>query len=232
MIVGIWVILGLLVGALLNHLADRLPQHRTVRTRPVCSACGAPSSTLQWFAIPAKLAGRDKCRTCSRPQTSRRPMLEAGVAAVYGLLAWYYGLSWALVAATFHAAVLCLVVVTDLEERKVPDLAVLPAIAVTLAYTAALCPACLPTALLGGAIAFLLFLLCTLFHMGFGDVKLAAYIGVIAGYPLVFQCLLVAVIAGGVAAGIGLLTGRLARRSYMPYAPYLALGGALALYCL
>ena len=232
MIVGLWAILGLLVAALLNHLADRLPGHEPVRPAPACRVCGKPYTRRQWLAALASLTGKHRCQHCGAPLPARRYALELGLAQLYALLAWRYGLASALVVATFHASVLSLVAVTDLETRKVPNAVVLPAIALTLLQTLITCPRCLPTALLGGAAAFLLFLLLTFLYMGFGDVVLAAYIGLIAGWPRVLVCLLVGVLAGGVAAAILLLSGRLSRRSYMAYAPYLALGGGLVLFFL
>jgi len=68
--------------------------------------------------------------------------------------------------------------------------------------------------------------------MGLGDVTLAAYVGLLAGYPRVLICLFVAVLAGGLAAAVLLISGRGNRKTFMPYAPYLALGGALALWFL
>jgi leader peptidase (prepilin peptidase)/N-methyltransferase len=232
MIALLWGILGLLVAACLNHLADRLPGHEPVRPAPSCPACGKPYRRRQWLAVLAGLVGSRRCGYCGASLPARRYALELGLALLYGLLAWRYGLAWTLLLASFHASVLALVVVTDLETRKVPNAAVLPAIAVTLASTLLSCPRCLGGAVLGGVAAFLLFLLLTFFYMGFGDVILAAYIGLIAGWPRVLVCLLVGVLAGGVAAAILLLTGRLTRRSYMAYAPYLALGGALVLFYL
>ena len=232
MIVGVWAILGLFVAAFLNHLADRLPGHQSIGPRPACSACGQRYAPRQWLAVLAGLTGRSRCSACGTPLRARRYLLEVGLALLYALLAWRYGLAWTLPVASFHAAVLSLTVVTDLEKRKVPNAAVLPAMAVTLLQTLATCPRCLPTVLLGGALAFVLFLLLTFLYMGFGDVILAAYIGLIAGWPRVLVCLLVGVLAGGVAAAVLLLLGRLSRRSYMAYAPYLALGGVLVLFFL
>jgi leader peptidase (prepilin peptidase)/N-methyltransferase len=229
MIVLIWGVLGLVVGAFLNHLADRLPHHQALPVRPACRHCGRAYDLQQWWSPTALLTGRTCCRHCDAPLPRRRWLFEAGLAMLYGALAWWYPLSWTLVAATFHASALSLILVTDLEERKVPDAVVFPAMAFTLLHTGLTCPRCLPSALLGGAIGFLLFLLLTLLHMGLGDVMLAGYVGLIAGYPRVLLCLLVGILAGGVAAAALLLSGKVGRRSYIPYAPYLVLGGALAL---
>lgn len=225
-----WMALGLLVGPLLNHLADHLPQHESVRCWPACRACRQVYRSDQWLATVAAVTGRGKCVACDTPLPRRRWLFEAGLAGLYGLLAWRFPLGWDLIVATFHASVLALIVVTDLEERKVPNAVVFPAMGVTIAIGALRGPQSLSRMLLGGGIALAIFLLLTLFHMGLGDVMLAAYIGLFAAYPRVLPCLFAAILAGGLAAAILLLSRKLTRRSYMPYAPYLALGGMLAVF--
>ena len=154
------------------------------------------------------------------------------MAGFYGLLAWRYPVSGTLMVATCHASILALIVVTDLEARLVPNVVVVPAMALAAVLAAVVWPRLAPQMLLGGAVGFLFFLVLVLIYprgMGWGDVKLAGYVGLIAGYPRVLVCLLIAILAGGVAAAGLLLSGRGGWRSYMPYAPFLALGGALAL---
>lgn len=60
--------------------------------------------------------------------------------------------------------------------------------------------------------------------MGMGDVKLAAALGALVGFPDVLPALAVGMVAGGIAALVLLITRRVGRKDYMAYAPYLALG--------
>ena len=231
MSVLLWALLGLLVGGVLNHLADRLPKHQSVRGVPVCVHCGSARQRRQWVSALALVTGGARCRSCGKALPLRNWLLECGVALLYGYLAWRYGTSWKTALAALHASVLALVTVTDLETRIVPDAAVLPAAALTVVATFVTCARCVPMMLLGGVGAFLLFAILALIRpgaMGMGDVKLAGYVGLIAGYPRVVFSLVIAIVAGGVGAAVLLASGRADRRSYMPYAPYLALGGVLA----
>jgi leader peptidase (prepilin peptidase) / N-methyltransferase len=66
--------------------------------------------------------------------------------------------------------------------------------------------------------------------MGMGDVKLAAVIGAVVGFPLVFTALILGVLVGGVAAALLLVSRRIDRRGTMAYAPYLVVGVALVLF--
>ena len=231
----LWGLLGLLMGPFLNHLADRLPRHQAVSSPPACAFCGQAYPPGQWPALLAVSVGNGHCRGCGNALPARRWLLEIGLALLYGALAWRHGLSWQLLLATGHASILALVTVTDLESRIVPNAAVLPAMILTTLIGALTCPRCTPSALLGGGIGFLLFLLLAIIYpggLGFGDVKLAGYIGLIAGYPRVLPALAVGILAGGIGAAILLLSGKGHRRSYMPYAPFLAIGGILALFSL
>ncbi len=229
----LWAVVGVLVGAIANHLADRLPQHRGVWPGPQCPACTTPYTRRQSVAILAWAAGDLRCHKCGAPLAGRRTLFEIWLAVAFAILAWRHGLSLGLLAASFHAAVLSLVAVSDLETRIVPNLAILPAAILCLAGTAVFCLPCVPRVLLGGAIGFgLFFLLWAIYPagMGFGDVKLAGYVGLVAGFPRVLSCLVAAILAGGLVALVLLATRRVGRRSYIPYAPFLAFGGALALF--
>jgi len=89
-----------------------------------------------------------------------------------------------------------------------------------------------PELLIAGAGAFVFFLLAALIHpkgMGMGDVKLAGVMGLYLG-KLVIPALLVAFVVGTV-VGLGLVAkyGARSRKLGVPFAPFLALGGLVAM---
>lgn len=59
---------------------------------------------------------------------------------------------------------------------------------------------------------------------GFGDVKLAAVIGLFLGFPWALLGLVLAFVGGGFLGGVLLLTRAVGRRSTLPFGPWLALG--------
>lgn len=156
-------------------------------------------------------------------------------AAVAGLLAVasaaVLGASLAALVAAAGCTVLVAVTVTDLERRVVPNWIVLPALAAALAVQTARQPA--PEWVLAalGAGGFLL--AAALVHppgLGMGDVKLAAFLGAWLGRDVA-----VALAAGLVLAlmpSVVLLarSGLSARKAAIPLAPFLALGGVVALF--
>jgi leader peptidase (prepilin peptidase)/N-methyltransferase len=88
------------------------------------------------------------------------------------------------------------------------------------------------SAALGGAIGFAVFLLIALVSrggMGWGDVKLAALIGLATGFPLVFLAIIMAAILGGIVAVALLIAKKRGRRQTIPFGPFLALATMVTL---
>src|SRR5919201_1082467 len=86
---------------------------------------------------------------------------------------------------------------------------------------------------LGGATGLLLFMLVAILRphqIGGGDVKLAALIGLLFGFPYGLWALMVGVISAGITAMVLLLTKRSNRQTQIPYAPFLCLGAMVALF--
>jgi leader peptidase (prepilin peptidase)/N-methyltransferase len=85
---------------------------------------------------------------------------------------------------------------------------------------------------IGGVVGFGLFLLIAMVSrggMGLGDVKMAAFLGVMLGFPLVLVAIFLAIITGGLVA-VALLVIRVkGRKQTIPFGPFLALGGFIAL---
>ncbi|MBI3913782.1 MAG: prepilin peptidase [Chloroflexi bacterium] len=128
----------------------------------------------------------------------------------------------------------------DLRSRRVPNALVLPAMAAALAANFLASPRVGALAILGGAFGFAIFALAAFLRpgtLGGGDVKLAALIGMIFGFPLALFPLLVAVLAGGSVTVVLLAQSkwqttageRWTLKSEMPYAPFLCLGAMVAL---
>jgi leader peptidase (prepilin peptidase) / N-methyltransferase len=132
--------------------------------------------------------------------------------------------------AAFVAVVLVTLAVTDLERRIIPNRVVLPALAILLVARTATEPS--PRwvlATLGAGLFFLLPNLINSSAMGMGDVKLAAFLGAGLG-TAVIGALLIASLSTVPFVGAKLIRGGLAaRKSTLPFGPFLAFGGLLIL---
>ena len=115
-----------------------------------------------------------------------------------------------------------------------PSLFALPMILMRLWGGPALSPAVLAMISLfaGGVISFGIFLLIWLIapqEMGAGDVKLAAFAGLITGFPGAVAAVCGSFLLGGLAAIALLLSGKAGRKTTIPFAPFLCLSTFLAL---
>ena len=192
-------LLGLLAGAALNHLADRLPARERIASAPQCAYCAAPLPPVTWVSAVAYLTGRSRCPSCGAPISVRHPVVEMAAAVAFALLFQARGLSLL----CFRSLLLCvflLVLITDLEHRLILNVVMLPAIVVALAGSFVLGQPSPKSAFIGAAVGFGFFYLVALIKpggMGAGDVKLAAFIGAVTGFPAVVSALLIGILAGG-----------------------------------
>lgn len=130
-----------------------------------------------------------------------------------------------------YAAFLVAIAAYDVQRHRVPNIAIYPAIGV--AFGLALLRPERPwwDFVLAGAAAASLFVVIDLVSrggMGMGDAKLAAFIGLMTGWPGVLVAGFVAFAAGAVVGVILVAVGRLGRRDPLPFAPALALGAMTA----
>ena len=230
---ALYALFGLLLGALINVLADDLPERRRPQ-RPRCATCGHVYQTLWWFGLVRKLGRR--CPACGTAERWRPPLVEVGLALVFALL-WgrYQRLSGELLVISIYFATFALILITDMEHRLILHVVTLPAIAFALA--ASFLTVSPVAALLGAAVGFALFYAIYLIGglafgagaMGFGDVTLATFIGAAVGFPLVVVALLTGILAGGVITLLLLLTRVRRLRSKVPYGPFLLIGAAITL---
>jgi leader peptidase (prepilin peptidase) / N-methyltransferase len=138
----------------------------------------------------------------------------------------------AVIAACFAVVVLTLAAI-DLEHRIIPNRIVIPAAALILATQIAVTPDGAleyAGAALGAALFLLLPLLVYPSGLGMGDVKLALLLGAGLGWAVV-PAFVVGLLAAFVAAVVILARGGLAaRKTALPFAPFLALGALVALF--
>jgi leader peptidase (prepilin peptidase)/N-methyltransferase len=161
----------------------------------------------------------------------RYPAVEAATAVLVACCALKFGFSWDFLVAAAFCAVLVAISATDLERRIIPNRLVLPATVVLLAAQTVLHPSV--EWIVAGLAAAAFFLIAALAYpggMGMGDVKLALLLGVVLG-----RTVPVALMLGMLSAlvpSIVLLAkhGKAGRKMTIPFGPFLALGGVVALF--
>jgi leader peptidase (prepilin peptidase)/N-methyltransferase len=228
--------LGLLVGGLVNQLGSDLPIRRSL-TRPHCPYCGRERPQWQWLSLPAYLIGRAGCPSCGAPISLRHPLVEIGLAVAYGYLWIVLGPSVRLILYLLYSIIFALVLITDLERRLILNVVIYPAILIAVAASFFTPGMTWWSALGGGAIGLVFFLGAALVGnaffgsgaLGGGDVKLAAFVGLITGFPLVIEALVLTLFIGAGVSLILLVTRMRGLRDYIPYGPFLVAGAVLTL---
>jgi prepilin signal peptidase PulO-like enzyme (type II secretory pathway) len=93
------------------------------------------------------------------------------------------------------------------------------------------------SSLTGGAIGLLFFALAAAIGravfgpgaLGWGDVKLAAFVGLITGFPLIIEAIVLTILVGAAISLVLLVTGVRGLKDHIPYGPFLIIGAMITL---
>jgi leader peptidase (prepilin peptidase) / N-methyltransferase len=227
----VFALLGLLVGGLINVLADDLPARVRPR-RPHCPDCDQAYNPSRWLALARLLQG-GKCPACGRAERRRTVVVEVATALAFVTLPSLISPYVNLVVYSAYIAILILVIVIDLEHRLILHVVTLPTTALALLASLFVDDNSLLSAVIGAAAGFILFYLAYLLGqrlfgpgaLGFGDVTLAMTMGAMLGFHRIIFALVLGVLLGGLWSVYAILTGRMNRQTYFAYGPFLALAG-------
>jgi leader peptidase (prepilin peptidase)/N-methyltransferase len=232
-------VLGLVIGSFLNVVIHRVPRNESlVRPASRCPHCGA--AVRPWHNVPVLgwLLLRGRCADCGTRVSARYPLVEAGTAVLFVVVAARFGWSRELPAYLYLAAIGVALAAIDVAVRRLPDRIVLPSYLVggALLAVASRDWATALRAVVGMAALFCFYFALAWFRpggMGYGDVKLAGLLGLYLGW-LGWNTVLVGTFAGftfGAVTGLALMALRRAgRRSALPFGPYMLAGALVALF--
>ncbi|MFN2224576.1 MAG: A24 family peptidase [Chloroflexota bacterium] len=228
-------LIGLLAGGVINVLADDLPAR--IRPRlPHCPNCDHQYGLLGWLSIGRRIQG-PACPECGQVHRRRPLMVELGTLLIFAALPSLIWPALDLVVYSAFIAVLILIIVIDLEHRLVLHVVTFPSMAVALVLSFFLTDNGPLLALAGGLVGFVFFFLAYLLGqrlfgpgaLGFGDVTLATMMGLMLGFRYVFFALVLGILLAGLWSLLGLLSGRMSRRAYFAYGPFLAAAGIVTI---
>jgi len=219
------------------------PVYNLLTPNSHCPACSMPVTWRNNIPVVSWLLLKGRCAGCGQKISAQYPLVEiitclvsATVAAKCGFsLETVFGLviSWYLIAMSG----------IDINTQLLPDNLTLPLLWAGLVASAVFghgalpFPATLPDAVMGAATGYLvlwsvyqLFKLATGKEgMGYGDFKLLAALGAWLGWQLLLPVLLCAAALGAVIGSALLLAKRQGREIPIPFGPYLAFSGWLAM---
>lgn len=247
-------ILGLVVGSFLNVCIDRIPRSESLLHPPShCDVCGRALARRDLVPVLSYLWLGGRCRYCRAAISWRLPAVEVATGVLFAGMGLATGLGLRLLPGLIYGSLFLVILVVDLERQIIPNQIVYLALPVcwilsvfwtpseaarnTLGFFQVLSQGgdtslALGQSLAGGLAAFLVMLVPFRLNpegMGAGDVKLAALVGVVTGFPLGFLALLLSFVGGGLVGAALLLSGAKGRKEPIPFGPFLAVGAMVAL---
>ena len=202
-----------------------------------CPHCGHEIKPWENIPLVSWLLLRGKCSGCKEAISIRYPLVELACGLFSAVIAWQFGVSWEALAMLVLTWGLLSMSLIDADHQILPDVLVLPLLWLGLILNSFGFFTSLSDALWGAVIGYMsLWSIFWLFKlitgkegMGYGDFKLLALIGAWGGWQVLPLTILLSSVLGAV---IGIIILRLQRNGYnkpIPFGPYLAAAGWLAL---
>jgi leader peptidase (prepilin peptidase)/N-methyltransferase len=202
-----------------------------------CPQCRTAIKPWQNIPVFSYLLLGGKCANCAAPISSRYPLIELATGLMTLVLAWFFDLSPALLGAALLTWALIALTMIDIDHQLLPDDITLPLMWLGLVFNLNATYASLYDAVIGAMAGYLI--LWTIYQafklltgkegMGYGDFKLLAALGAWLGWQMLPEIILLSSLVGAV-FGISLMAvKRHGREIPIPFGPYLAVAGWLAL---
>lgn len=202
-----------------------------------CPHCGHEIRAWENIPLVSWLALRGKCSSCRAPISCRYPLVELACGLLSGYVAWHFGFSWYAGAMLLLTWALLAMSMIDIDHQLLPDALVLPLLWMGLILNNFGLFVSLETALWGAVAGYLslwsvywLFKLVTGKEgMGYGDFKLLAMLGAWGGWQILPLTILLSSVVGAVLGSIMLRMRRAEHGTPIPFGPFLAVAGWVAL---
>lgn len=206
--------------------------------RSACPHCNHAISAWENIPIVSYLLLRGKCRGCGAAISPRYPIIEAISGILCAYAAWHFGFGLAAVGALLLIWALLALTAIDFDTQLLPDDITLPLLWAGLLLNLFGVFTNLPSAVLGAVIGYLaLWSVYWLFKfttgkegMGYGDFKLLAALGAWLGWQMLPLIILLSSLVGAVIGIILIVALKHGRNIPIPFGPYLAGGGLIALF--
>lgn len=213
------------------------PRYNLLVPASHCPVCRQEVRPWQNIPLLSYALLRGRCHACSTPISLRYPAVELLTGGLFALLAWHYGWSVQLPAYLALTAVLVALTFIDADTQLLPDSLTLPLLWAGLLFNLLTGTVALSDAVLGAMAGYLsLWLVYWLFKlatgkegMGYGDFKLLAAFGAWLGWSMLPLIILLSSLVGAVVGIVLILLARMGRGQALPFGPYLAAAGWIAL---
>ncbi|MEM9383644.1 MAG: A24 family peptidase [Pseudomonadota bacterium] len=213
--------------------------------RSACPACGHQITAVENIPVISWLLLRGRCSACKTPISVRYPLVELASAALSALVALRFGASAEMLLALGITWALLALALIDFDTTYLPDSITQPLLWAALLVSLwgggqvsrealALSPASAITGAIAGYLSlwsvYMGFKLLTGKEgMGFGDFKLLAALGAWLGWLALPLIVLLSAVVGAIVGVALIASGKLSRDKPMPFGPFLAAAGWLAM---
>jgi len=227
-------IFGLVLGSFFNVCIHRIPKKESISFPPShCPKCDSNLRALDLIPVASFLYLRGKCRYCAMPVSWRYPIVEFLTGILFLFSAWSVGFELALAKYLFIVSLFIVISFIDLEHYLIPNSIIIFGFAVGIGLNIWVQDVTFLDSLLGflaGGGLLLLLAVVSKGGMGGGDIKLAALIGFLLGWPKVLLGLFLGAFIAAIIGITLILAGFTKRREPIPFGPFIAIGTLLALF--
>lgn len=227
---------GAAFGSFFNVVGIRLPVGQSVVLPPSkCMNCGHRLSPADLIPLFGWFMCKGRCRYCGEPVSFLYPAVEFATGVLFAALPFLSPDPKELLVAYPMTSLLIILTVSDLRYKLLPNKLLYPSMLLFAGLRLLVHP--LPYVqyalgfLLGGGMLILVSWGAELLGkpaMGMGDVKLMSLLGLIMGAKLVFICIFLSALLGCIVGTAMILLGKLNRRTFLPYGPFIAAGALLS----
>lgn len=227
-----------------NYLADRAGQdlphqdrYNLMAPRSACPHCGHQITALENIPVVSWLVLRGKCSACKAPISPRYPVVEAVTGVLSAVVIWQLGSGWAGLGALVFTYLLIALTLIDYDIKELPDDMTYPLLWIGLLLNLHGTFVPLHDAVIGAVAGYMvLWTVNFIFEkirgipgMGNGDFKLLAALGAWMGWQMLPTIIILSSVVGAIIGGGLILFAGRARDNPIPFGPYLAGAGMIAL---
>ncbi|KMT21329.1 prepilin peptidase [Clostridium cylindrosporum] len=234
-IYGVFVfIIGSILGSFFNLCIFRIPSEESIVFPPSnCPKCKSNIKKYDLIPIISYLILRGKCRNCSEKVSIQYPLIELLTGILFTIIYLYFGFSVELFLYLVLVSVLIITSVIDINTGYIYERVSLVGIIAGVVFIVYkyISSGEMLTYILGGVAAggIIAIIILLTNGMGWGDAEVAFLCGLFLGLSSSILMIFLSIVLGGIGASILLVFGKKSRKDAIPFAPYISIGGLIAL---
>jgi leader peptidase (prepilin peptidase)/N-methyltransferase len=236
--------IGLLLGSFANVCIWRIPRNESVCfPRSHCCACNTPVHWYDNIPVLSYIILQARCRNCKTHISIQYPLIELLTGILMALISWHFIFDPLMPVYLIITFILIVVSGIDFHHHIIPDFFSYSLLFIGLAISFSNTQLgftvkervlnSLSGVFLGGSVFFVIALIGEKVFkkeaLGGGDIKLLAGLGSLTGWQGILPIVLIASLTGSVVGLLLIVTHTISKRDYIPFGPFIALGGYITI---